>query len=92
MRLILIASAFALVLPALAAPGLAAAEEAAAPAEQPAKPPRKICRSEPSATGSNRPGKRICRTAQEWKMIDRGEADIDMSGGTPTRSQGNRQD
>lgn len=86
MRLILIASAFA-----LAAPAFATAEDATAPAEKPAKEPRKICRSEPSATGSNRPGKRICRTAAEWKMIDRGEADIDMSGGTPTRSQGNRQ-
>ena len=92
MRLLLLASAFSLALPALAVPTMAAAEESAAPAEQPAKPPRKICRSEPSATGSNRPGKRICRTAAEWKMIDRGEADLDMSGGTPTRSQGNRQD
>lgn len=86
MRLLLIASAFA-----LAAPSLAMAEEAAKPAE-PAKEPRKICRSAPAATGSNRPGKRTCRTAAEWKMIDRGEANIDMSGGTPTRSQGNTED
>ena len=39
------------------------------------KEPRKICRQQPAPTGSNRPGKRICHTAAEWKARDSGVAD-----------------
>ncbi len=55
---------------------LAATMLTAAPvmADDPAKPdkPRTICRTQPSATGSHRPGKRICLTAAAWKARDAG--------------------
>ena len=58
---------------------LGAAFLLAAPAmadDAPANPePRKICRQQPAPTGSNRPGKRICHTAAEWKARDSGVAD-----------------
>ncbi len=62
MRLVLI-SLFAATM--LASPTLA--EDSAAPKKE-----RPICRTSQSATGSHRPGKRICLTAAEWKTRDGG--------------------
>lgn len=49
--------------------------EAASPASAPASE-RKICRTE-QATYSRLAAKRICRTAAEWKAVDRGTPDLD---------------
>ena len=78
MRLILISLAGAI---ALATPAFA--DDAPKPDE-----PRKICRTQPPKTGSNRPGKRICHTAAEWKVRDNVTLDYDRTTeGTPMRSQ-----
>lgn len=79
MRLLALAAALSLTLPTAVI-----AEEATPPAEQPAKKERKICREEAPRTGSNRPGKRICRTAAEWKAYSQADADFD---GTARQSQ-----
>ena len=51
--------------------------------------PRKICRQQPPKTGSNRPGKRFCHTAAEWKARDSGIADYAQPDArTPTSSNG----
>jgi hypothetical protein len=63
----LVLAAFALA-PAAAAQ-TAPADPAAAQAEAPAKKERKICRYE-QATESRLGGKRICKTAAEWKAQD----------------------
>ena len=55
---------------AIALAGPALADDAPKPTEE-----RKICRQQPPKTGSNRPGKRICHTAAEWKARDSGVAD-----------------
>ena len=79
MRLILISLAGAV---AFAAPALA--DDAPKPDE-----PRKICRQQPPKTGSNRPGKRFCHTAAEWKARDSGIADYaQLDARTPTSSNG----
>ena len=49
----------------LTAPALA--EDSGAPKKE-----RPICRKSQAATGSHRPGKRICLTAAEWKARDGG--------------------
>ena len=49
----------------IAAPALA--DDGAQP-----KPERKVCRTQQAATGSHRPGKRVCLTAAEWKARDTG--------------------
>jgi hypothetical protein len=43
-------------------------------ANDPAQPKeeRKICRTQQAPTGSHRPGKRICHTEAEWKVLDSG--------------------
>ena len=87
MRLILLASALVLSLPALTLPSLAMADEAPK-TEEAAKKPRKFCRETPARTGSHRPGKRVCRTAEEWKELDQADLDYDRTNpGTPLRSQ-----
>ena len=87
MRLILLACALVLSLPALALPSLALASEAPKSDEE-AKKPRKLCRETPARTGSHRPGKRICRTAEEWKALDQADLDYDRTNpATPLRSQ-----
>lgn len=81
MRLLLLALALTLPAPVFA-------EEAPQTAKE-----RKICRETPARTGSNRPGKRVCRTKEEWKVRDQAESGYD--GGTTTtstRSQGNTAD
>lgn len=87
MRLMIYAAA-ALV---LTMPVLAAADDAAAPAAvQPVKE-KKLCRFTPPPTGSNRPGKRRCRTAAQWQVEDRETRETgDVAAGTngaPARSQ-----
>jgi hypothetical protein len=86
MRLTIIVAALALSLPALAL-----ADDAAPTAvEKPAKV-KKLCRFTPPPTGSNRPGKRRCRTAAEWQIEDRETRQTgDVAAGTngaPARSQ-----
>ncbi|HEX4846526.1 MAG TPA: hypothetical protein VFV30_00155 [Novosphingobium sp.] len=82
MRLLLIAGAAALAMPTLAvAEEAPKTEEAAKPAKV-----RKLCRETQPRTGSHRPGKRVCRTAEEWKAFDQAEAGYD--GQTTTRSTG----
>lgn len=84
MRLTMLAAALALALPTLAL------AEAPPQGEAP-KPPKvkKVCRYTPPPTGSNRPGKRRCRTAEEWRAEDRETLDYDRTDiGTPVRSQG----
>ena len=49
----------------LASPALAG--DSSAPKKE-----RTICRTTQSATGSHRPGKRVCLTAAEWKARDTG--------------------
>ena len=49
----------------LASPALAG--DSSAPKKE-----RTICRTLQSATGSHRPGKRVCLTAAEWKARDTG--------------------
>jgi hypothetical protein len=72
----------------LTAPAAAYAEDAAQPEKV-----RKICRETPARTGSNRPGKRICRTAAEWKELDQAEASFDgRNTTTSSRSSGNSAD
>lgn len=64
----------------------------AAQAEEPTaeKKPRLICRTAPAPTGSMRAGKRTCKTAAEWKALDRGIAEFgSMGSGAPVRSEGN---
>ncbi|WP_394998663.1 hypothetical protein [Sphingomonas sp.] len=65
MRLLLISIGAAIT---LASPAFA--DDAPKPEE-----PRKICRQQPPKTGSNRPGKRFCHTAAEWKARDSGAAE-----------------
>lgn len=57
----------------IATPLPAMAEAAPAPAPK----IKKICRESPPKTGSNRPGKRVCKTAEEWKAYDQADADFD---------------
>ena len=52
----------------LASPALAG--DSSAPKKE-----RTICRTSQSATGSHRPGKRICLTAAEWRARDGGVED-----------------
>ena len=78
MRLSLLPLALALIVPAAAL-----AEDAPKPAKV-----KKFCRETPARTGSHRPGKRVCRTAEEWKALDQADLDYDRSNpGTPLRSQ-----
>lgn len=72
----------------LTAPTLALAEDAPQPAPSEAPKVKKICRVSPAPTGSNRPGKRVCRTADEWAQIDRSTADYE--GGTNGAPAGTR--
>lgn len=74
---------------ALTLPGLAIADEPAATATTaPAAKEKKLCRYTPPPTGSNRPGKRKCRTAAEWKEIDRETGMVEAgTSGAPARSQ-----
>lgn len=68
---------------ALAVPTLALAEETPKPAE-----PKKICRTMPPPTGSHRPGKKLCRTAAEWKAFDNGDVDFEQStSGSPVQTR-----
>lgn len=64
----------------LALPTIALADDA--PQAKPVETPKvkKICRPQPAPTGSNRPSVRICKTADEWREIDRNNADYE--GGT----------
>lgn len=66
---------------ALLAPLAPAAAQGPMPAaaEQQTAPPveRKICRKDP--TTSSRIAKRTCRTASEWKAVDRIAGDADVS-------------
>lgn len=83
MRLTMFAAALALALPALAL----ADDAAPVAADKPAKV-KKVCRSTPPPTGSNRPGKRRCRTIEEWQVEDRVTGDVDVgTNGAPARSQ-----
>jgi hypothetical protein len=68
----------------IATPLPAMAEEAPTAEASPAPKIRKICRETPPRTGSNRPGKRVCRTAEEWKAYDHADADFD---GTARKSR-----
>ena len=63
--LISLCAATLLASPVLASPVLA--DDSAAPKKE-----RPICRKAQAATGSHRPGKRICLTAAEWKARDGG--------------------
>lgn len=63
----------------------AMAEEAPTAEASPAPKVRKICRETPPRTGSNRPGKRVCKTAEDWKVSDSAGADFD---GTAKKSRG----
>ena len=56
--------AFALLATAAGAQANAAPPPAALGAE------KKICRRESAATGSNMPGKRVCRLRTEWAALD----------------------
>jgi len=50
--------------------------------------PRKICRTSPTETGSHRPGKRFCKTADEWQQFDSTTLNYERDQpGTPIRSQ-----
>ncbi|MGB7655769.1 MAG: hypothetical protein WBL74_09840 [Novosphingobium sp.] len=76
---------------ALTVPSLAMADDAASsPANLPVKE-KKFCRYTPPPTGSNRPGKRRCRTAAQWQIEDRETRETgDVAAGTngaPARSQ-----
>ena len=87
MRLVIFAAAAL----ALTVPAVAWAEDAApAAAAQPVKEKR-ICRFTPPPTGSNRPGKRRCRTVAQWQVEDRETRETgDVAAGTngaPARSQ-----
>jgi hypothetical protein len=88
MRLFAVIAVLAVTLPAPAA----FAEEAtapAAPAAEAAKP-KKICRIKRAATGSNRRDGRVCKTEEQWRVVDSAEADYDrVNGGTPVRSSSN---
>jgi hypothetical protein len=84
MRRILVAAAAVVLVP-----GVTWAKEAPNPAPSPVPKVKKICRYNPPPTGSNRPGKRVCKTAEEWAQTDGVTVDYDrMSTGTPIRSQG----
>ena len=64
---------------ALIAPNVALAEDTAKPAKV-----RKICREEPSRTGSHFRGKRVCKTEAEWKEYDQAEVSLEpASNGAP---------
>ena len=63
------------VLMATPLPAMAEVAPAAAPATAPKI--KKICRESPPKTGSNRPGKRVCKTAEEWRAYDQADADFD---------------
>lgn len=72
----------------LIAPTAAVADEAPKPAKV-----KKICRETPARTGSHFRGKRVCRTAAEWKERDQAVLDYDRTDpATPIRSQGNSAD
>ena len=82
---------FAAAAVALTVPAVALADDAAPiAAAQPVKEKR-ICRFTPPPTGSNRPGKRRCRTAAQWQVEDRETRETgDVAAGTngaPARSQ-----
>ena len=83
MRLTIVCIAAAYSLGAVAA----SAETAPAAAPTEAPKPKKICRPIVSATGSHLGSRRACRTAEEWREIDRTDVDASMvSSGRSTSS------
>ncbi len=67
----------------LIAPTAAMADEAPQPPKV-----RKICREEPSRTGSHFRGKRVCKTEAEWKEYDQAEIALEPgSNGAPVGSK-----
>ena len=53
-------------IPAVAAEPVAAGQTAGEPQKV-----KKICRNTPPRTGTRRPQGRICKTAEEWRALDR---------------------
>ena len=68
----------------IAGPAFAQAAAPAPAADTPAQKP--VCRREAASTGSVMPGRRVCKTAEEWKAIDIANAENDQ-----TRDRRNRQ-
>ena len=87
MRLMIFAAAAV----ALTVPAVALADDAAPTAAAQTVKEKRICRFTPPPTGSNRPGKRRCRTASQWQVEDRETRETgDVaagSNGAPARSQ-----
>ena len=83
MRFLIVAAMMSLAMPAQA--GEPTANSSAASAK-PAKP-KKFCREDPARTGSHMGGGRVCKTAEQWRELDRAEADTSgMTGNSPTAS------
>ena len=60
----------------LATPAFAA-DPAPAPSQAPK--PKKICKPVAAPTGSHMGGRRVCRTAEEWREISRTDVDGSMA-------------
>jgi hypothetical protein len=91
MRLTYVCIAVAL---ATGSPAALSAEAAPVAAPSEAPKPKKICRPVATATGSHMGSRRVCRTAEQWRDIDRTDVDASTassgrSSSSATRDSGN---